>query len=98
MSQLTQRQFLFLDDLIHMEEMQVIFAADLAERCQDPEIAQLCAEVARKSEQHFNTLLRQIEHAQGNRSFAQTSSFQSGQTGQGHANFSHQSGGYSYTQ
>lgn len=68
MAQFTQREFLHLDDLLHMEEMQALFAVDMASHCTDPEIRRLCLDIARKSEQHFNTLLQQLS-AQGAASF-----------------------------
>ena len=87
MAQFTQREFLHLDDLLHMEEMQALFAVDMANHCNDPEIRRLCLDIASKSERHFNTLLQQLssQSAQSFQSSVQT-------------NYTTQPSGYTYGQ
>lgn len=65
MAQFTQREFLYIDDLLHLEETQIAFCADLASHCQDPQLAQLCMEMAQKGERHFNALLNHLNQAHG---------------------------------
>lgn len=88
MAQFTQREFLYLDDLLHLEELQAVVATHAAAYCSDPQISRLCVDIARRSEQHFNTLLNYLNQSQG-RSFAQPAA---------HANFSTSPAGYTFGQ
>lgn len=65
MSQLTQREFLFLDDLLHMTELSVKEAADFSQHCTDPELQRLCTSVASRTERQFRTLFSHLNQAQG---------------------------------
>lgn len=54
---LTQREFLFLDDLLHQEELEVKCCLDFAQRAQDPQIKQTFLSLAQQHQQHFDRLL-----------------------------------------
>ncbi|MBO8141179.1 MAG: hypothetical protein H0Z37_03225 [Firmicutes bacterium] len=56
----TQREFLFLDDLLHAEELQVKKLRAYAQQCQDPQLKQMLQSMAQRHEHHFNTLLQQL--------------------------------------
>lgn len=63
--QLTQRQFLFLDDLLHAEEIQSVTFRHMADFCEDPQLKQLCNQIAQAHQQHFDRLLSLLNLAQG---------------------------------
>lgn len=60
----TQREFLFLEDLLHMEELQAKKFQSYAQQAQDPEIAQLLSSAAHRHTQHFEALLDQVKRQQ----------------------------------
>lgn len=67
MAQFTQREFLYLDDLMHMEEIEAAKCRSMAQQLNDPQLKQLCQNAAQRHEQHFTTLLRHLNQAQGQR-------------------------------
>lgn len=63
--QLTQREFLFLEDAMAAEQLGVVQFQDLAQHCTDPELRALCLQVAQQNLQHFGRLLRILNQSQG---------------------------------
>lgn len=63
--QLTQREFLFLEDVMAGEEMSVTFFQDLAQHCSDPQLKNLCQQLAEQSMQHYNKLTHIVNRSQG---------------------------------
>lgn len=63
--QLTQREFLFLEDAMAAEQLGVVQFQDLAQHCTDPELRALCLEVANLNLQHFGRLLRILNQSEG---------------------------------
>lgn len=63
--QLTQREFLFLDDVMAVEHINATRFSDLAQHCSDPQLRQLCHETAQQSLMHFNRLNRVLSQGQG---------------------------------
>lgn len=67
MAQFTQREFLYLDDLMSMVEIEAAKCRSMAQQLNDPQLKQLCQNAAQRHEQHFTTLLRHLNQAQGQR-------------------------------
>lgn len=61
----TQREFLFLEDLLHEEELQVRKFRAYSQQCQDPQLKQMLQSIAQRHEQHFNTLFQQLQQQSG---------------------------------
>lgn len=87
---LTQREFLFLDDLIHQEELEVKCHLDWAQRAQDQTVKQLFFSLARQHQQHYDRLVNFLGQAvqgqyglQGQQAQAGTSFQAQGGFGQG---------------
>lgn len=71
MSQLTQREFLFLEDLLHAEQLEVTKFRDFAQHVQDPQLKQMCEQMASRHQQHFERLFQVLSQSTGvqNRSY-----------------------------
>ncbi len=65
MSQLTQREFLFLDDALHATQVGSKCFADMAQRCQEPPLRELCTNLAQMHQRHFERLARYVSTGQG---------------------------------
>lgn len=78
MSQLTQREFLFLEDLLHAEQLEVIKYQDFAQHVSDPQIKESLHRIAGQHQQHFNRLLQILNQSQGaqNRSYGTSTGVQ----------------------
>jgi len=61
----TQREFLFLEDLLHEEELQIRKFRTYSQQCQDPQLKQMLQSIAQRHEQHFNTLFHQLNQQSG---------------------------------
>lgn len=72
----TQREFLFLDDLLHEEELQVKKFRAYAQQCQDPQLKQMLQSIAQSHERHFNTLLQQLGQQNSTGQYAQAQGYQ----------------------
>lgn len=87
--QLTQREFLFLDDLLSVEQLGISQFQDFSQHCTDPQLKDLCQQIATQNLQHFNRLVRILNQGQGGQNTYHTESNQvsqpqwSGQTGGG---------------
>lgn len=81
---LTQREFLFLDDLLHQEELEVKCCLDFAQRAQDPQIKQTFLSLAQQHQQHFDRLLNFLGQYQptGFQDVSQSAGIQYSQYGQ----------------
>lgn len=97
MAQFTQREFLFLDDLMHMEEVEAIKFQAMADQLSDPQLKQLCQRMAQRHQQHLMTLLGHVNQAQGRPAAASLqASAQTGYQGGYQAPYAggYQAGGY----
>lgn len=65
MSQLTQREFLFLEDLLHAEQLEVMQFQDFAQHVSDPQIKETLQRIAGQHQQHFNRLLQILNQSHG---------------------------------
>lgn len=63
--QLTQREFLFLEDAMAAERLGVMQFRDMAKHCTDHELRDLCLQAANQSLQHFGRLLRILNQSTG---------------------------------
>lgn len=73
----TQREFLWLDDLLQHEQLEVKHCLDAAQRCSDPQLQQLLTSLAQRHQQHFDQLLSHLNRqAQGQQPSQTQSSFQ----------------------
>ena len=63
--QLTQREFLFLEDLLHAEQLEMVKFQDFAQHCQDPQLQEMCSRIANHHHQHFNKVLNILDQSQG---------------------------------
>lgn len=63
--QLTQREFLFLEDAMATERLGVMQFRDMARHCTDQELRDLCLQAADQSLQHFSRLLRILNQSTG---------------------------------
>lgn len=66
--QLTQREFLFLEDTIAGEQIGIMQFQDLAQHCTDPQLREICQQIAQQNMQHFNRLVRILHQGQGGQS------------------------------
>lgn len=65
MPQFTQREFLFLDDIMHATEVESKCSADMAGRCTEPAVRDLCLRLSQMHRRHFDRLLRHMNAGQG---------------------------------
>lgn len=63
--QLTQREFLFLEDVMAAEQQGVVQFLDFARHCTDPQLQSLCQQVAVENVNHYNRLLHILNQATG---------------------------------
>ena len=63
--QLTQRDFLFLEDAMAAERLGVVQFRDMARHCTDQELRDLCLQAADQSLQHFGRLLNVLNRSAG---------------------------------
>lgn len=63
--QLTQREFLFLEDLLHSEQLEVMKFRDFAQHVQDPQLKQMCEQMAGRHQQHFERLYQILSQSKG---------------------------------
>lgn len=66
--QFTQREFLYLDDVMAGEKIGIMQFQDLALHCTDPQLKDLCQQIASQNVQHFNRLARLLDQGQGGQS------------------------------
>jgi rubrerythrin len=60
-SKITQRELHYLEDCLQAEEMAIRKCQAFAEAAQDPEVAEICKNMANKHLQHYNTLLQHLQ-------------------------------------
>lgn len=60
LSQMTQREFVLLDDALHVTQVESKSFADMAQRCQDPAIRELCTNLAQMHQRHYERLARVV--------------------------------------
>ncbi|MGI6082135.1 MAG: hypothetical protein ACOYEP_04610 [Limnochordia bacterium] len=65
MSQLTQREFLFLDDALQAAQLESKCFADLAQRCQEPVLRELCTNLAQMHQRHCERMAQYMKSGQG---------------------------------
>lgn len=83
----TQREFLWLDDLLHHEELEVKHCLDAAQRCSDPQLKQLLTSLAQRHQQHFDQLLSHLNRqAQGQQASSMQPGYQSQTFSQSYGN------------
>jgi hypothetical protein len=63
--QLTQREFLFLEDILHAEQLEISKFQDFAAHCQDPQLSNLCLQIANRHKTHFNRLMGILNQSGG---------------------------------
>jgi hypothetical protein len=60
MHHLTQRELLYLEDFLKMEQLSQKSMSSFAEQCTDQSIKQLCQEAAQMSKQNYQTMVKHI--------------------------------------
>ena len=60
MHHLTQRELLYLEDFLKMEQLSQKSMNYFAEQCTDQSIKQLCQEAAQTSKQNYQTMVKNI--------------------------------------
>lgn len=60
---LTERELLVLQDQIMQEMCMITKFSNYAEMTSDPELKNVCRQVAQKHQNHYNTLMRHINSA-----------------------------------
>jgi len=65
LSQLTQREYLFLDDALQAAKLESKCFAHLAQRCQEPALRDLCTNLAQMHQRHCERMAQYIRSGEG---------------------------------
>ncbi|MDI6601169.1 MAG: hypothetical protein QME46_05245 [Thermoanaerobacteraceae bacterium] len=69
---LTERELLVLQDQIMQEMCMITKFSNYAEMTSDPELKNVCRQVAQKHQNHYNTLIRHLNSARAAQTFTTT--------------------------
>lgn len=56
---------MFLEDLLHAEQLEVMKFRDFAQHVQDPQLKQMCEQMASRHQQHFERLYQILSQSKG---------------------------------
>lgn len=59
-TRLTQKEFLYLEDCLKAERLAIKKCEFFGEQSSDPEVREICLNLANRHQQHYNTLLQHL--------------------------------------